>query len=91
LGGLTQKLARELAPSRLNNSLSDEANMTLFSTDDLAACVNVLFEHLAGSELLSKSALQPIKWNPTLRAIIDHRDGTVDFEATQHILRTVAV
>jgi len=90
LGGLTQKLARELAPSGLNNALPDEANMTLFSTDDVAACVNVLFEHLAESEPLSRFALQPIKWNPMLSAIIDHRDGTVDSEATQHILRSVA-
>jgi len=89
LGGLTDKLAGELAPARLSNSLSDEANMTLFRTNDVAACVNILFEHLAKSEQLSKSALQPIKWNPTLRAIIDHRDGTVDFEATQHVLRAV--
>jgi hypothetical protein len=90
LGGLTKKLAGELAPSMLNNALPDEANMTLFSTDDVAACVNVLFEHLAGSAPLSRSALQPVKWNPTLRAIIDHRDGTIDSESTQHILRSVA-
>jgi SLOG-like protein len=91
LGGLTKKIAGELAPSKLNNSLSYEANMTLFGTPDVGACVNVLFEHLAGSEPLAKSALQPIKWNPSLHAIIDHRDGTVESEATGYILRAVAV
>ena len=91
LGGLTKKLAEELAPSKLNNSLSDDANMTLFRTDDVAACVNVLFEHLAGSDELAKTAVQPIKWNPTLHAIVDHRDGTVHSETTRYILRAIAV
>jgi hypothetical protein len=91
LGGFTKKLAGKLAPSRLNNALSDEANLTLFGTDDVAACVNVLFEHLAGSEQLARTAIQPVKWNPTLQAIVDHRDGTVDAEATRYILRAIAV
>jgi hypothetical protein len=91
LGGFTKRLAGELAPSKLNNALSDEANMTLFGTDDVAACVNVLFEHLAGSEQLARAAIQPVKWNPTLQAIVDHRDGTVDAEATRYILRAIAV
>ena len=64
--------------------------MTLFSTDDVAASVNILFEHLARSEELSRAALQPVKWNPGVRAILDHRDGTVDTEAMQFILRAVA-
>lgn len=90
LGGLTKKLAGELAPSKLNNSLSDEANMILFGTDDVAACVSVLFEHLAGSQELAKAADQPIKWNPTLRAIVDHRDGTLHSETSRYILQAIA-
>ena len=91
LGGFAKKLAHELTPDRLNNALSEEANLTLFRTNDVAACVNVLFEHMAASEQLERAALQPIKWNPTLKAIIDHRDGSVDAEATSYILRAIAV
>jgi SLOG cluster2 len=91
LGGFARELAKDLTPSALNNSLSHDANVTLFGTDDVSACVNVLFEHLALSKSLAESALQPIKWNPGLRAILDHRDGTVDSEATQYILRAEAV
>lgn len=91
LGGFARKLAKELTPTQLNNSLSPKDNVTLFSTNDVAASVNVLFEHLALSKDLSALAIQPIKWNPGLHMILDHRDGTVDFEATQHILKAVAV
>jgi SLOG cluster2 len=91
LGGLTQKLAGNITPSRLRNSLSDEANYTLFTTDDVAASVNVLFGHLALSQPLAESAVQPIKWNPGLSAIIDHRDGTIDSMATDYILQAIAV
>jgi hypothetical protein len=90
LGGFAQKLAGELTPTSLDNALSREANVTLFSTSDVAASVNILFEHLARSEELRQAALQPVKWNPGLHAILDHRDGTVDVEATQCILRDVA-
>ena len=90
LGGLTKKLAENLVPSNLKNSLSYEQNMTLFSTRDVAACVNVLFEHMAGSKDLAQTALQPIKWNPALHAIIDHRDGTIMLETTSYILRAFA-
>jgi len=78
LGGLTRELTLSIDPSRLDNSLPDEVNMTLFRTDNVAGCVNVLFEHLAGSESLAKSAQQPVRWNPERRAIVDDRDGTVD-------------
>src|SRR5258708_9643254 len=71
LGGFARALAKELTPSVLNNSLSDEANITLFGTEDVSACVNVIFEHLAGSKDLAQSAFQPVKWNPALRAIVD--------------------
>jgi SLOG cluster2 len=90
LGGFARELARDLTPSSLHNSLSHHENVTLFSTDDVSACVNLLFEHFARSEALAKSALQPIKWNPGLQVILDHRDGTIHSETTQHILRAVA-
>jgi hypothetical protein len=90
LGGLTKKLAEKLAPSELDNWLSDEVNMTLFGTDDVAACVNVLFEHLARSDELAKTADQPIKWNPFNQSVMDHRDGTVHSETTRYILRAIA-
>jgi SLOG-like protein len=91
LGGFARKLAKELTPSSLNNSLSHAANATLFGTDDVSACVNILFEHLVRSKPLVESAFQPIRWNPGNRAILDHRDGTVDSAATQNILSAVAV
>jgi hypothetical protein len=89
LGGLTKELAETVKVPQLSNSLSDEANLLLFRTDDVAACVNVLFEHLAGSRPLEHSALQPVKWNPGIGAILDHRDGTID-SSTDYILRAVA-
>ena len=50
LGGLTKELAQRVDQKHLHNSLADEANLALFRTDDVGACVNILFEHLAGSE-----------------------------------------
>jgi hypothetical protein len=91
LGGFARNLARELTPPSLHNSLSQKANETLFSTNDVSASVNLLFEHLARSKRLARSALQPIKWNPGLQAILDHRDGTVQRDVTRCILRAVAV
>ena len=64
--------------------------MTFFSTDDISASVNLLFEHLARSKSLAKSALQPIKWNPSLQKIVDHRDGTIQRMYTECILRAIA-
>lgn len=90
LGGFSRKLSADLTPGSLNNALSREANVMLFSSDDVAASVNILFEHLATSKELWQAAIQPVKWNPGLHAIVDHRDGTVDREATQCILRSVA-
>jgi hypothetical protein len=85
LGGFARELAKELTPSSLRNSLSDEANLELFRTDDVAASVNIVFNHLAESGALAQSALQPVKWNPELKMILDHRDGTIHNEATQYI------
>jgi hypothetical protein len=89
LGGFAQTLAKRLTPASLKNSLPREANVALFGTDDVSACVNILFEHLSHSKALARSASQPIKWNPQLRAIVDHRDGTID-DATGYILEASA-
>lgn len=47
MGGYAARYAKELTPSSLHNGLSDEDNALLFSTSDVSACVNVLFEKLA--------------------------------------------
>jgi hypothetical protein len=47
--------------------------------------VNIVFNHLAESRALAQSAFQPVKWNPELKMILDHRDGTIHNEATQYI------
>jgi hypothetical protein len=46
MGGYAAQYARDLTPSSLDNGLSDEENALLFSTTDVSACVNVLFERL---------------------------------------------
>jgi len=86
LGGFSASMASKLIPQSLGNFLSDEDNVTLFGTPDIGACVNLLFEHLSSSKELPRVSQQPIKWNPGLKRIIDHRDGTVDSEATSCIL-----
>lgn len=86
LGGFSRDLASKLVPHSLGNFLSLEDNMMLFGTADIGACVNVLFEHLSRSKDLAGAAEQPIKWNPGLKKVIDHRDGTVDAGATHYIL-----
>jgi len=91
LGGYARELAKELTPSSLKNSLSDDSNMELFRTDDVAASVNLVFNQLAESEALARSASQPIKWNPQLRMIVDHRDGTIHNEANQYIEQQMAL
>lgn len=91
LGGFAHELAKDLLPGSLGNALTHSQNVTLFSSDDVSACVNLLFEHLAQSEALALSAFQPIKWNPGVHAILDHRDGTVHAESTQYILSADAV
>ncbi len=91
LGGFARKLANELTPSSLNNSLSHRANVTLFSTNDVSSSVNLLFEHMANSKTLAESALQPVKWNPGLKMIVDHRDGTVRKRVSEYIERAIAV
>ncbi|MES5482119.1 hypothetical protein QMZ05_05120 [Bradyrhizobium sp. INPA03-11B] len=90
LGGYARKLAKDLTPDSLGNGLPRRENVRLFRTDDVAACVNVLFDHLALSKSLRKAALQPIKWNPDLRAIVDHRNGKIA-SASECIMRTEGV
>lgn len=85
LGGFSRALATQLTPDSLGNFLPQDNNVTLFSTLDVGACVNVVFEHLCRSNELARASLQPIKWNAGLRKILDHRDGTVDLEATSYI------
>lgn len=90
LGGFARELAKELTPSVLDNSLTLEQNIALFGSDDVGACVNVIFEHLAESNSLRESAFQPIKWNPGIGAIIDHRDGSIHAESSQYIVSAIA-
>jgi hypothetical protein len=85
MGGFSAQYADSLIPSSLNNSLSEEENIALFSTTDVSACVNIIFERLATSEELVRSSMQPIKWNPYLNAIVDHRDGSLDVEASGYL------
>lgn len=46
MGGYAAQYARDMTPSSLNNGLTDEENALLFSTSDVSACVNVIFEKL---------------------------------------------
>jgi hypothetical protein len=88
LGGLSRELASGIAPRSLANFLSEDQNLRLFSTLDIASSVNIIFEHLANSTELRTAAPQPIKWNPALRAIVDHRDGSV-VSVTEYILASL--
>jgi hypothetical protein len=90
LGGFSQTLASKLVPQSLGNFLSRRGNVTLFGTSDIGACVDVLLEHLSQSKKLIRASRQPVRWNPGLKRIIDHRDGTVDREATRYILEAHA-
>lgn len=47
MGGYAAQYARDITPSSLNNGLTDEENAVLFSTSDVSACVNVIFEKLS--------------------------------------------
>lgn len=46
LGGYTKTMAGELTPASLGNGLSRDDNILLFGTDDIAACVNIIFKRL---------------------------------------------
>lgn len=58
MGGYAAKYAKELTPSLLRNGLSDDENAHLFGTNDVSACVNVLFEKLAKLYGCSQAATQ---------------------------------
>lgn len=91
LGGYARELAAKLIPEGLNNFLEEAANVTLYTTTDVGACVNVLFEQLAQSKELARAAMShPVKWNPDIQKIVDHQTGAIEFESTNHILRAVA-
>jgi len=47
MGGYAAKYAKELTPSSLKNGLSDDENALLFGTNDVSACINVVFDKLA--------------------------------------------
>jgi hypothetical protein len=51
MGGYAQNLAAELAPSSLQNGLSREEDVLLFSTDDISASVNLIFRQLSSDVL----------------------------------------
>jgi hypothetical protein len=87
MGGYAAEYAKDLTPRTLRNGLSDEENVLLFSTNDVSACVNVLFDHLATSRELAQSADQPIRWNAGNKAVVDHRDGTIDAESSGQLLQ----
>lgn len=59
LGGYSQKMATELTPTSLNNELSREQNIELFGTNDVSACVNIVFENLCLQYWANKSVLLP--------------------------------
>lgn len=55
LGGLAAKLAQDVMPASLHNALTSAENLTLFTTQDVAASVSVIFNQLALSEVLRRS------------------------------------
>lgn len=59
LGGYSKKLAAELVPQSLNNELSIEENAKLFGSDDVASCVNIIFECLCRHYWLNNSFRLP--------------------------------
>src|SRR6266446_4204549 len=86
MGGYAEDYARNINPSSLNNDLSAEDNTLLFQSTDVGACVNLLLNHLSTSEELPRIADRPIKWNPGIRQIVDHRDGTLDSHSSELVL-----
>jgi hypothetical protein len=47
MGGYSKLLANELTPRSLENGLSRKDDIALFGTDDVAACVSIIFKQLA--------------------------------------------
>jgi hypothetical protein len=46
-GGEAARWAKQFDPTSLNNGLTQDQNQTLLTSDNVAACVGVLFDHLA--------------------------------------------
>lgn len=86
LGGFAGRLANQLTADSLRNALSEDDNRRLASSDDVAACVSFLFQHMAESKSLLEATYQPVRWDSERRAIVDPRDGTVDIELTKDIV-----
>ena len=72
LGGFAGEYAKGLTPGSLNNALSDENNIRLIGSSDVAACVSLLFDHMAESEMLRESTSQPVGWDPQLTQYVVH-------------------
>lgn len=51
MGGYAQELAGKLTPSLLNNGLSRDDNILLFSSNDVSASVNLIFQKLSSHSL----------------------------------------
>jgi len=52
MGGYSSEYAKGLTPSSLLNGLSDKDNELLFSTKDVSACINLIFECLCFRKLI---------------------------------------
>jgi hypothetical protein len=63
MGGYSKLMASELTPASLGNGLSREEDVLLFGTDDIAACVNIIFKRLT---TLSNNSSSPEAPNPSL-------------------------
>lgn len=85
MGGYAEEYARHLDPSSLNNDLSRDANQFLLGSRDVGACVNLLLNHFSMSERLPQMADRPIRWNPGIKRIVDHRNGNFDFHANEFV------
>ncbi len=87
LGGMAAQYAKELAdPASLGNELSPARNRTLLETRDVGSCVSIVFDHLAKNAHLARLAKLPVRWNPYTKAVVDHRDGSVDSNSTSAVL-----
>ena len=65
LGGMAAELARRQDPSgsglALNNGLEAQANEALMTSQDVAACVGLIFEHLVHRLSLIRSSSESIE------------------------------
>jgi hypothetical protein len=59
LGGAAREQAEKIMPSSLNNCLDDAKNLILFSSNDVASCINLLFEHFVTCNELIDPIVQP--------------------------------